>query len=226
MKTKLFKRCPRCNKKTPISQPVCERCGLIFSRMEKVSNLAGKEALEKGETNKVIYDKTLPKDVKKWKLFFLALFCGWIGLQYEKVGRKKMFYYLLFSFCLFFLFTILLLTNVFSTSVIYQKYWAILAWAMILPASFGLIVWFLSLVQILTNSFKVPVAIDEGIVLSDCDIKIASEIISEVKSKRIDKRKIFTPIKKVKVVCKSCGGTVWVAEGEEICPKCDESLEG
>ncbi|NCB48409.1 MAG: hypothetical protein EOM55_02115 [Clostridia bacterium] len=195
-------------------------------RMEKVSNRAGKEALEKGEKNKVIFDKTLPKDVNKWRLFFLALFCGWFGLQYEKVGRKKLFYYLLFSFCLFVLFTIFLITNIFSTSIIYEKYWAFLALAMILPSSFGLIIWFFSVLQILTNTFKVPVAIDENIVINDYDIKIAGEILSDVKSNRTENNVKNTSRKKNKVVCKSCGRSVWVFEGEKICPKCDENLEG
>ena len=227
MKKKIFKHCPRCNQKSPVGQPVCEKCGLIFSRMEKVSNSAGKEALKNGDKNKVIFDKNLPKDVNKWKLFFLALFLGWIGLQYERVGRKKLFYYFLISFCLLFLFSFLILINVFSTDIIYHKYWGILSWMMILPASFGLIIWFVSLVQILSGTFKVPVAIDESLVLSDYDVKIASELINKAKLERVEENiKIFTKKKKIKVICKSCGSSVWVTEGEEICPKCDENLEG
>ncbi|MBR1984630.1 MAG: hypothetical protein IKA31_02720 [Clostridia bacterium] len=30
----------------------------------------------------------------------------------------------------------------------------------------------------------------------------------------------------MKVVCSSCGATVKVKEGENICPKCDEPLNG
>jgi len=227
MKKKLFKRCPRCNKRMPTNQPVCEGCGLIFSRMEKVSNRAGKEALKSGETNRVIFDKKLPKDLNKWKLFLLALFLGWIGLQYERVGRKKLFFYQLISFCLIILFAILLSTNVLSSSMFTHKYWGFLCWFMILPASFGLIIWFLSLMQILSNSFKVPVAIDENIVMNDYDRKVASEIITEVKAGQKEKKIInYFKTKKIRVVCKSCGCTDWVDEDDSICPKCDENLEG
>ena len=47
MKRKEFKRCPRCDKKTPIYQDRCEGCGLIFSRLARASNTAAKKALKK-----------------------------------------------------------------------------------------------------------------------------------------------------------------------------------
>ena len=225
MKYKIIKHCPRCNKKMPSTQPVCDGCGLIFSRLEKVSNSAGKEALKKGEKNKVIFDKTLPKDVNKLKLILFTIFLGWLGLQYHQVGRKKLFLYQLISFCLLVLFAILLSTGVLSVDMVYHKYWGFLCWTMIFPATFGLIIWFISVVQVIFGAFRVPVAIDEEIVLNEFDKKVASEILSEVKAKKIQNNKIIKS-KKIIVVCKSCGSTVKVIEGETICPKCDENLKG
>lgn len=199
--------------------------------MKKVSNEAGKQALSKSENNKVIFDKHLPHDVNKWHLLLIAIFLGLFGVQYKVVGRKKMFLYMLISFCLIFLYSILLAVGLLTIDMFYDKYLSILCWAMIFPESVALIVWFMSIVQILTNTFKVPVAIDENLVVNSYNDSVASKLIQEVKDERknfenVKSKKIKLKKRKIKVVCKSCGETVTVSEDEVICPKCDESLKG
>lgn len=82
-----FKRCPRCNFKTFNNAKVCGKCELNFDKFALATNEEGKDALRKGEKDRVIYTKKLPKDVNKWQLFFLALFAGWTGAHLWKVGR-------------------------------------------------------------------------------------------------------------------------------------------
>ncbi len=225
MVSKKFKRCPRCNKKLASIQPVCDRCGLVFSRLERVSNSAGRDALERGESNKVIFTTTFPPDVNKWQLFWLSLFLGWLGLQFERVGRRKLYIYQIVSTLIFVAYSVLFSLNIITFETLNQKYIGLLVWAMIFPVCFGLIIWVGSTLQILFGNFKVPVAIDENIVINEYDKQVASEILSEVKNKNIKSSKIIYN-KKINVVCKSCGESVKVYNDEHICPKCDESLEG
>lgn len=226
MKIKETKRCPRCNKKLPKDLPVCTSCSLVFSRLDHVTNRAAREAISKQQLNKVILHSKLPPDINKWKLFWMTLFLGMWGVHFAKIGRKKLFLYQLISFSLLIIFSTLLSTQVLSVDLLYHKYWGFLCWAMILPASIALIIWFFSLTQILFNSFKVPVAIDEEFVVKELDKTVADDIISQVKRARIKNVKSNFSVKRIKVVCKSCGANVKVNENETICPKCDENLEG
>ena len=71
-KIKEFKRCPRCDTKALIYQDKCNACGLVYSRLVNASNKEAKKAIKAGQKNRVICDKTLPKDVNKWKLLFMS----------------------------------------------------------------------------------------------------------------------------------------------------------
>ena len=53
MKRKEFKKCPRCDTKTPLFEDRCENCGLIFSRLTKATNAAAKKNIRKKEYNKI-----------------------------------------------------------------------------------------------------------------------------------------------------------------------------
>ena len=87
VKIKKHKRCPRCNLKTFFDAKSCNRCELNFDKFMTATNEEGKNALKKGEKERVIYTTKLPVDISKWKLFFLALFFGWTGAHLWKVGR-------------------------------------------------------------------------------------------------------------------------------------------
>lgn len=86
-KEKRFKRCPRCGYKTYNSFKVCGKCELNFDKFKLATNTEAKEALKKGEKDRVIYTKQLPSDVNKWELFFLAIMLGWTGVHLWKVGK-------------------------------------------------------------------------------------------------------------------------------------------
>jgi len=172
---KKYKRCPRCDKKAPIYQDRCDNCGLIFSRLTKASNRAGKIAIRNKEYNKVVYDKVLPKDVNKWKLFWTALFFGWFGLHYAKVGRYKTFVFMAVS-CMLILIAAILPLNWFNV-----QYLAMLMWALVLPASLSVIIWGVSVFKIAFNSFKVPISIDEELVKQSLDKDLVDDILKTAK---------------------------------------------
>ncbi len=226
MKFKESKHCPRCNKKMPKEIPVCPGCGLVFSRLSNVTNRAAREAIKNNQFNKVIFDRNLPPDINKWNLFWTTFFLGMWGVHFAKIGRKRLFLYQLISFSMLIIFSLLLFTQVLSTDLMYHKYWVFFYWAMILPASVALIIWFFSLTQILFNAFKVPVAIDEEFVVKKLDKSVANDIITQAKATRTNEIKANFSAKKIKLICKSCGASVKVKENESICPKCDENLEG
>lgn len=228
MKRKEFKRCPRCDKKTPIFQDRCESCGLIFSRLSKASNAAAKKAFKKKEYNKVILDKVLPRDLKKWPLFAYALFLGLYGAHYARVGRYRMFTYFIISIAMLYVAYFL------PIEWLEHEYLFLVMMALILPGSVAAIVWIVSIFQILFNRFKVPIAIDEEYVKESLDKELVDDILNKVKKEEKNKdnketkEEVLTKnkkTKKIKVVCASCGMFVKVNEDETICPKCDEPLK-
>lgn len=247
MKQKQFKRCPRCDKKTPIFQDRCERCGLIFSRLSKATNKAAKKNIKNKEYNKVIMDKVLPRDIDKWKLFFTALFLGFFGTHYAKVGRYKMFTYGVVSAASIYI-AVLLPQSWFD-----HQYLFLLMWALVLPASVYAIIWIVSIFSIITNKFKVPISIDEELVSESLNKEVVEDVLKIAKAesktlkesnKELEKNitsgsdktelekqnaenniKTKNKLKKIVVKCASCGQTVRVLESETICPKCDEPLK-
>lgn len=248
MKQKQFKRCPRCDKKTPIYQDRCEGCGLVFSRLTKATNKAAKKNIKNKEYNKVIMDKVLPKDVDKWKLFFTALFLGFFGAHYAKVGRYRMFTYgIVAASCIY-------IAVFLPQSWFNHQYLFLLMWALVLPGSVYAIIWIVSIFSIITNKFKVPISIDEELVTDSLNKEIVEDILKvakaedksipaskvEEKGKKVESKKIKEneenkqqveklksrkKLKKIIVKCSSCGETVKVYESEKICPKCDEPLK-
>jgi len=225
MKKKDYKKCPRCDRKVPLLQDRCPNCGLIFSRLSKVSNTAAKKAIKKGQYNKVIMMTKLPPDVSKKKILLFSIFFGMIGIHFAKVGRYKMFAWGLLA-------TIgLYIASFLPMSWFNQEYLFYLMWGLVLPASIYFIFYIVSVVQIIFNRFKVPVAIDEDYVKESLDKDLVEDIIKEVKiAKKESSVKTAERIKtskkqsKIRVTCASCGCFVKVNQNEKICPKCEEPL--
>ena len=176
-----YTRCPRCDRKLLSVDTKCDMCGLIFERLTRATNRAGKVALKNHEENKVVYT-TKCSDVNKWKLLLCAIFGGWFGLQYHKVGRNKMFMFMLASFFMLVAFTAISLTPTFADVVFANRYLGLLVGAFVFSGSIGFIMWVVSVFQILFNTFKMPVSIDEEYVVQD--EKVAEELIKQAKSDR------------------------------------------
>ena len=182
---KKYKRCPRCDRKLLSADTRCDMCGLIFERLSHATNRAGKVALKNHEENKVVYTTSCP-DVNKWKLLLCAIFGGWFGLQYQKVGRNKMFLFMLASFFMLVAFTAISLTPSFAQFVFTNKYLGLFAWALVFPGSVGFVLWVVSVFQILFNTFKIPVSIDEEYIVQDEEV--AKELINEAKMNKKTKK--------------------------------------
>lgn len=175
-----YKKCPRCNAKNGLNDNKCFNCGLIFERMKKTTNRAGKQALRKKEFNKVVYTSELPKDLNKWKLFFLTLFFGLFGVHYAYVGRKKIFIFTIISLFLLLIYSFFIYFNVYP--VFFETNLALIIFVM--PYVFVMILYFSCIVQILTNTFKVPVSIDEEYIIESLDKNVVTNILKDVKNNK------------------------------------------
>ena len=180
-KQKTYKRCPRCDTKALINQPKCEMCGLVYSRLSFATNTEAKKALKKRKKHLVVYDKTLPKDVNKWKLFFIALFSGLFGGHRFYVGRYKGAIYSVFAI------TMLLISACLPKAWWGNVYLSLVMWLFIFPAGPNFIMWAWDWIAILCNRYKVPVAIEESNLikakeLEDKDvIKIVKDLDKQAK---------------------------------------------
>ena len=225
MRLKDYKKCPRCNTKVALNEARCAGCGLIFERLNKVTNRAGKLALKRKEYNKVIYVKKLPPDVNKVKLLLFAIFLGFFGVQYAKVGRNKMFCFSIISFVLLFIYTLLNFLPFIPKWIFTDKYIGLILIFMTFPSAFAVIFWFASIFQIIFNRFKVPVSIDEDYVLSEIpNSDVAKDIINQVKKSREENEKAVKTKQKRKYFCANCGIYVKLQKGDYNCPICNERL--
>ena len=176
-KVKNFKRCPRCETKAGLTDPKCPNCGLIFARLNNVTNKAAKKFLRKKQKNKVIFDKVLPPDVHKWRLFFWCLFLGMFGAHRFKVGRVK-------SAVVYLISTLLLITVAFFPLDWWDDYWlTTMMNVMIIPAACVCISWIIDIINLLTGKFKVPVAIPEdNVVGEEAGYKQVLDKVEEINS--------------------------------------------
>ena len=71
------KKCPRCGEKCLFASPKCPECGLVFSRLNFVTNKAGKKCVLKRQKDKLLYMTSWPSDVSRLKAILL---CGFLGL--------------------------------------------------------------------------------------------------------------------------------------------------
>lgn len=227
---KNYKVCPRCKNKEALSAPKCTNCGLVFERLKSVTNMAGKKAIKNKEYNKVLYTTTLPKDVSRVKLFFWCLFLGWLGVHYCKVGRYKLFIFDLVAFFFAFVYSVVLIFFNVPKTAISASYGGFFLQLLAMPFAFSAIIWVGSLIQILTKSFKVPVAIDEEYYVEEnfADEDVAREILKDVDTLRQEeiaqKKQENIANKKRKYFCSNCGKYVKLKKGESACPICDEPL--
>lgn len=150
-KTKLTKKCPRCNEKTFINTKKCDNCGLVFSKLEYLSNKEAKRAMLKNEKEKIIRTTDFPRDLQRWKAVLLCAFGGALGLHNIYVGRYiKGFFSLIFT-VLTAILILVLEGNVLAN--LYEIY-------LFIPGAIVFIFWFYDLFLLLLKKYKVPAALD------------------------------------------------------------------
>ena len=181
MREKLYKRCPRCNRKMHIYADRCDTCSLVFDRLKNVTNRAGKVALRNNEKNKVIYVKEPPKDINKWKLLAITFFLGIFGVHFFKVGRNKIGIFMCVSLFLFLFYGIGTFYGLIPSELLDDKFIGLILYLFMLPEAICSVIWLSSVVQVAFNSFKYPVSIDEEYVI---DTPVAKEILENAKQER------------------------------------------
>lgn len=154
---KLFdnKRCPRCQKKMPKELNMCPTCRLNFDKFNTATNAEAKQALQQGETHKVLMRTGFPADVKKWKLLLLTIFLGFLGVHYYYVGRKKLGLFCTVSFFVGVLNAALQHFTTAKNDLIEIVTFLGLLWGVVL------ILWVVDIAKVCCNRFKIPVGREE-----------------------------------------------------------------
>lgn len=157
MKSSIFKnkRCPRCNFKVPNEIAVCPKCQLNYQKFNLATNGEAKLAISEGETDRVLYRKGCPNDVKKSTLLLLTIFWGLTGVHYYYVGRKGwgIFYSIFF---------VVGLINAFIS--VYFKAaptgdWFQIFYLLVLVWGAVILMWMVDIIKVCSNSFKIPVSL-------------------------------------------------------------------
>ena len=149
------KRCPRCGTKLFLEVEKCPECGLLFSRIQNLSNERAKEEIKKKRMSNVIEVSTMPSDVSKKKFWLLFLLTGWFGGHNLYIGKFKRGYYSLITGILAVL-AFLIYEIVFfqggNANLVYYYFTG----PCMLFFVFAVMIWFIDLVSLTFKSFKYP----------------------------------------------------------------------
>ena len=150
-----YKRCPRCGQKVFSVVKSCTNCGLKFDRLSNLSNKEAKKAIKNGKKENILYVTTPPSDVNKKKFLLLFWLLGIFGAHNIYVGKYKRGFYSLITviaFIVTFIISDILFTNGIDTSSL--QYYIVGPFTTF--AVFGILIWFIDLVPVVTKSFKYP----------------------------------------------------------------------
>lgn len=153
-----FKKCPRCKTKSFVNVSKCPDCGLIFERLNYVSNKSAKKNLLKGKRNEVIMVTDWPADAKKSTALLLCGFLGFTGAHNFYLGK-------------FFKASFVLLGLILATVLVFlsdygfygSTIYSVIRYIAILPGSSVLILWFSDFISIFLERYKIPVSIDKNL---------------------------------------------------------------
>ncbi len=147
----LIIKCPRCGEECFKTQKKCLECGLIFERLNHVTNRAGKIAVVRREKENILKVTKWPQDVKKSKALLLCGFLGMVGAHNFYLGRYlKGFFSLIVTLvaCV-----CIMLENVIDYSAFYSNFF-------FLPTGIMFFMWWIDFILIGINKYKIPVALD------------------------------------------------------------------
>lgn len=147
----LIMKCPRCGEENFKTQKKCSDCGLVFDRLNYVSNRAGKIAVVRREKENILRVTKWPKDAKKSKALLLCGFLGLVGAHNFYLGRYvKGFFSLIVTLvaCV-----CIMLENVIDYASFYESFF-------FLPTGIMFLMWWVDFILIASNKYKIPVALD------------------------------------------------------------------
>ena len=147
----LIMKCPRCGEENFKTQKKCSDCGLVFDRLNYVSNRARKIAVVRREKENILRVTKWPKDAKKSKALPLCGFLGLVGAHNFYLGRYvKGFFSLIVTLvaCV-----CIMLENVIDYASFYESFF-------FLPTGIMFLMWWVDFILIASNKYKIPVALD------------------------------------------------------------------
>lgn len=143
--------CPRCKEKAIPGQKRCNKCNLIFSRLEEAQNKYAKAEILHHNKQNVVYTSTIPSDVSYIRLLLLAIFGGIFGAHNFYIGRYlKAFYMLVVGIAS------VILISIVSVSQLYETIASILS----IFAGISTLMWLFDLGSIIAKKYKIPVAME------------------------------------------------------------------
>lgn len=169
------KKCPRCNEKYLVSQKKCQFCGLVFDRLNYVSNKSARKEVIMLHKRNYIKTADWPADASKKVALFLCAFLGFTGAHNFYLGRFYKGITVLFGLIC----SVVLLLLPYK-SLAYQIIWYI----SLLPAASVLILWVLDFVKIFLERYKIPVSINEKLYSLKSEIIVENSEKSEKKDEK------------------------------------------
>jgi len=149
-----FKRCPRCNFKTPASIKRCGNCGLDYNKFNSATNTEAKSAFRMNEKERILYSKQVPSDVNKTKILLMCIFGGWFGLHYFKIGRIWRGIIQALGVVFGFVYTFFAVERGVTTGYLGLMFLLLgFVWA------YTFVSWIIDIVSIVFNKFKYPVSL-------------------------------------------------------------------
>ena len=151
---KQYKRCPRCNFKTPVQMKKCGKCGLNYDKFALATNLEAKSAFRMGEKERVLHTSVRPSDVSKFTILLQCIFGGWFGLHYFSLGKIWRAIFQIIGCVFAFVYTYFAVTLNITSGYLGNL---ILVCGIIWLISF--VIWLSDIVYIIFNKFKYPVSL-------------------------------------------------------------------
>lgn len=152
--SKEFKRCPRCNFKTPNDLARCGDCGLNFIKFNDATNAEAKSAFRMGEKERVLHSRHIPSDVNKITILLQCIFGGWFGLHYFSLGKKWRGIFQILGLVFAFVYTFAAVKHNIRSGYLGNL---VLVCGIIWATSF--IIWLFDILSIIFNRFKYPVSL-------------------------------------------------------------------
>ena len=146
-----IKKCPRCHEKLLVNQKKCPFCGLVFERLNYVSNKSARKEVIKFHKKNYLMVKEWPSDVSKKTALLLCAFLGMFGAHNFYLGR-------------FYKGLTMLVGMLCATALVFVDYasvWHnIIFYIGFIPMACVLVFWVLDFFKIFLERYKIPVSID------------------------------------------------------------------
>lgn len=149
-----YKRCPRCNYKTPLTMKKCGKCGLNYDKFALATNSEAKSAFRMGEKERVLQTKNVPSDINKSRVLLTCILGGLFGCHYFYIGKKWNGLFQIIGLILGLVYSYVSVQHNIRTGFLGLLLLCCgFAWA----ATF--IIWLRDIIAIIFNKFKYPVSL-------------------------------------------------------------------